>query len=448
MVYALAAVMALLTTTVATSEAVIVNIPLTYSRALCPEYTEASGVVRIDTASGLIDVTAHNLGELSADHHRELWLIENKPGAPNGVGIDVNDDHIVQFGPLSINGNDSFALSLDMLDQMQINAVAIVEVSAEGATKPIIVGLNSRPTTLFAAITRQANDSVKLGRKLFTQETFDGNGRTCATCHPLNKLGTLSASDIRRLPGSHKLFVHRQQPALADLEDDDLLTSRGLILENTQGFNNPPVFRSIPPFHNALSPFGWAGHQPSMAQFSMEAIVQHFPKTLNREPGVDFRMPTQAELDALAAFQLSVRNPKNRNLQGNLDRLVKKGAATRGREIFFDDERGKCARCHNSQTLGNTDNFDTGVEDRPDAGSLPVDIGDGGGAFNTPQLFGVGRKGIFFHNGTATTLREAVTHYTTSAFANSPSGQFLGGIDLDDNEISDIVAFLEAISRP
>lgn len=36
---------------------------------------------------------------------------------------------------------------------------------------------------------------------------------------------------------------------------------------------------------------------------------QHFPKTLAREEGVDFRLPTEHELDALEAFQLSLGRP-------------------------------------------------------------------------------------------------------------------------------------------
>ena len=33
---------------------------------------------------------------------------------------------------------------------------------------------------------------------------------------------------------------------------------------------------------------------------------QHFPKTLNRVPGEDFRLPTPEELDDMVAFQLSL----------------------------------------------------------------------------------------------------------------------------------------------
>ncbi len=45
----------------------------------------------------------------------------------------------------------------------------------------------------------QAELGEKLnGKKLFEQETFGGNGRTCETCH-LKETGTLTLADIQRI---------------------------------------------------------------------------------------------------------------------------------------------------------------------------------------------------------------------------------------------------------
>jgi cytochrome c peroxidase len=41
----------------------------------------------------------------------------------------------------------------------------------------------------------------------------------------------------------------------------------------------------------------------TLRAFSLTAVKTHFPKSLNRVPGVDFRCPTSPELDAIAAFQ-------------------------------------------------------------------------------------------------------------------------------------------------
>src|SRR3546814_9251049 len=53
----------------------------------------------------------------------------------------------------------------------------------------------------------------------------------------------------------------------------------------------------------------------SLRSFATGAVIQHFTKTLNRIPGVDFRLPTDAELDALQAFQLSRSEEHTSELQ-------------------------------------------------------------------------------------------------------------------------------------
>jgi cytochrome c peroxidase len=40
------------------------------------------------------------------------------------------------------------------------------------------------------------------GFRLFTEETFGGNGRTCASCHPVENNFTIDAAFIRKLPKS------------------------------------------------------------------------------------------------------------------------------------------------------------------------------------------------------------------------------------------------------
>ena len=40
--------------------------------------------------------------------------------------------------------------------------------------------------------------------------------------------------------------------------------------------------------------------------FAQGAIAQHFPKTLERINGIDFRLATSEELDALEAYMLSL----------------------------------------------------------------------------------------------------------------------------------------------
>ena len=158
------------------------------------------------------------------------------------------------------------------------------------------------------------------GARVFSQETFDGNGRTCATCHPAANNFTLSPAFIATLPAHDPLFVAEFVPELASLEDPALMHGpRALILENIDGFDQPPVFRGTPHILNAAltAPYGLSGNVPTLGEFALGAIVQHAPKRLDRVPGIHFRLPTQEEIDAVEAFQRSVFAPPDRNFDLN-----------------------------------------------------------------------------------------------------------------------------------
>src|SRR4029077_4070005 len=79
---------------------------------------------------------------------------------------------------------------------------------------------------------------VGRGAQLFFNETFGGNGRTCGTCHRAEDNLTIDPAFIATLPPSDPLFVFEPNPALAKLEDGNLLRSRALIRENLDGFDD------------------------------------------------------------------------------------------------------------------------------------------------------------------------------------------------------------------
>jgi hypothetical protein len=215
---------------------------------------------------------------------------------------------------------------------------------------------------------------------------------------------------------------------------------------------------------------GWSGDgapaDGSLRAFATGAVIQHFTRTLNRVAGVDFRLPTDAELDALEAFQLSLGRQSDLQLPLPLKGTV----AKRGQEIFLNDGLGKCNICHRNAganaTLGGRDagnaNFNTGVEDLPDQPArltgerVPRDDGfgtPGNGTFNTPALVEAADTGPFFHNNAIQTIEGAVAFYNGQAFNNSPSGRFLAssdpngvGIRLDATQVVAIAAFLRVIN--
>ena len=334
---------------------------------------------------------------------------------------------------------------------------------------------------------------IERGRLIFFNETFNGNGRTCGTCHRAENNMTIDPAFIATLPNTDPLFVAEFIPALQEnFENPRLMREFGLILENQDGFELlasnfnmrgvPHVLAQPTSVNSDLGPrTGWAGdgapEDGSLRAFAIGAVRQHFTKTLNRKEGVDFRFPTEHELDALEAFQLSL----GRQADLDLSLLRLKGTVPRrGQEIFRNlgpraggDEAsaGKCDACHfnaganvhpivaGALGIAGNLNFNTGVEDLPDqpqdlTGELvPPDDGfaTDTGEFNTPPLVEAADTGPFFHNNAVETIEGAVAFYNDDAFNNSPAGLLVAGatgsgINLSSTQVVQVAAFLRVIN--
>ena len=323
---------------------------------------------------------------------------------------------------------------------------------------------------------------VERGEEIFLTETFEGNGRTCATCHrPTDNFG-LSPAFIAALPADDPLFVAETNTDLArDFEKPRLMREFALILENQDGFDDlagnfnlrgvPHTLALATSIASRQGPqTGWSGDgspgDGSLRSFATGAVIQHFTKTTRRIPGVDFRLPTDDELDALEAFQLSLGRQEELELPIPLKSVV----TARGQAIFLDNSLGKCNACH-SNAGANADpaifgpgagnlNFATGVENLPDQPAdltgefVPPDDGlgsPGNGEFNTPPVIEAADTGPFFHNNSVDTIEGAVAFYNGDAFTASPAAQLLIGatgsaINLDATQVVAVAAFLRAIN--
>ena len=326
------------------------------------------------------------------------------------------------------------------------------------------------------------DDPISRGERLFFEETFDGNGRTCGSCHRAEDNFTLSPAFIASLPPDDPLFIAETNPDLAQgFENPRLMREFGMILENLDGFADlPNVFtmRGIPhtlaqgsSVASAAGPrTGWSGDgapgDGTLRSFATGAVIQHFTRTFARVPGQDFRLPTEEELDDLEAFMLSLGRQQDLALPLPLRGTV----AARGQQIFIDPTLGKCNACH-SNAGANADpavfgpgagnlSFNTGVENLPDqpadlTGELvPPDDGfgvPGNGEFNTPPVVEAADTGPFFHNNSIETIEGAVAFYNGAAFNESPAGILLrnatgSGIVLDGTQVVAVAAFLRVIN--
>lgn len=326
------------------------------------------------------------------------------------------------------------------------------------------------------------DELVAKGRDLFFNETFNGNGRTCGTCHPSANNFTLDREFIATLPPDDPLFVAENNPDLAEnFENPVLMRQFSLIIENLDGFDDldslftmrgiPHILGMSQSVASAQGPMtGWSGDgspgDRSLRSFATGAVIQHFTLSTDRLAGIDFRLPTEEELDALEAFQLSLGRQEELQLPLN----VKDKTALRGQSIFNSQTTGKCFACHFNAGAnaapalfgagaGNM-NFNTGVEDLPDQPAdltgelIPDDDGfgiPGIGEFNTPSLVEAADTPPFFHNNSVNTLEGAIAFYNGDAFNNSPAGQLVrnatgSGINLDATEVEAVAAFLRVIN--
>ena len=328
---------------------------------------------------------------------------------------------------------------------------------------------------------------VCAGADIFFRETFDGNGRTCGSCHPQDNNTTLDAPFVAALKQRNPrdpLFVADNDPNLSGLETTDLLNFAS-ILENVDGFGNPTgrfVSRTVSHVLSLKTSIdgdtadgsrvertGWGGDgvgDGTLLAFLEGAIKQHFTKDLRRRSNVDFRAPTVKEAELTRTFQLSLGRLNDLNL--NQVSILDARAET-GRQVFMDNNRGRCNVCHSNAganfiDTGRNRNFDNGIRlasnsnfitrsrengvviadagfggqdlSQPNFDTLEAGVGldgFGDGTFSVPPLIEAADTAPFFHNAFRFNTRfpddieEAVNFYRLpgDAFGRSAGGKFL-----------------------
>jgi cytochrome c peroxidase len=526
------------------------RLPLAYSPNLSTTSSSAHGVFDLNLLEGTVKVTVNGL---DGKDGYAVWLIDNQPG---GTLKPETGDTLINLGELESNGiSATLETRLNPLQLLgfKLDRVAITRKGETPVQNLVLTGAPGLLQQLYYSeqywpmaqvggiepatrITRQkaafefllpkpANASgnpanpddalqaqIAQGRALFLNETFGGNGRTCATCHRQENNFTINPKFIATLPPSDPLFIAETNPNLADLDNPTLLRQLGLIKANVDGFDKPGVFRAVPhtlalntsittelmtmggdfpqdgAFANAL---GWSGDGApgtgSLREFALGAIKQHLPKTLNRVAGVDFRLPTDEELTALEAFQLSLGRAKDYNLaqltfvspivqRGKTLFDTKQNPVVNGQVVL--GETANCNGCHqNAGAISSTTHAnptrDTGVENMGDQSarllnpSLPTDGGFGqtertncggkhdqtcfgDGRFNTTTVIEAADTEPFFHNNSVSTVEEAVGAYNGDGFNNSPGSLTSKGFDrrikLGSTQVVAVALFLRSIN--
>ena len=235
----------------------IVQLSVSNLRGVSNEAVNAGGLVAVNLTTGAV---ASFVRLLPADATFDLWLIDNQPGSGHTT-LAEHGDLLMKVGMYAkVSGRD--VLNAAMGTAAFAGFFPDRAFVVRSGESPVDGFALTGPGTLFArlgqhqvrfvedasaalgfdptaAATRVADFAriIAEGRELFLEETFDGNGRTCGTCHVEANNFTVDPRLIAKLPPTDPLFVAETNPALATLENSDLLRRFGLILVNADGFD-------------------------------------------------------------------------------------------------------------------------------------------------------------------------------------------------------------------
>ncbi|HSC86544.1 MAG TPA: hypothetical protein VLC09_04710, partial [Polyangiaceae bacterium] len=400
----------------------------------------------------------------------DLFAVRNVSGAGRSARAEAGDQ-FTKLGTFRTDGSFS-SQGVSFRTSGAVDFLLLTRAGVSPASGGVAVGNLSlferrffagafgwaQPTAapLATAAVPTTDPLVQQGSRVFFEETFGGNGRTCGTCHRAENNFTIDAAFLAGLPASDPLFAAaRQVPGLEGLNPNaplaQIQSKQTLISENLDGTSHAPVFRSVqhtlgmaatttrprvpilagqvlqsPPDERT----GWSGDgapgRGTLHDFAVGAIVQHLTRDVARRPGVDFRLPTQEELDQLEAFQLSLGRSREINAR---TLAFAEPAAESGKQLF--NTQGLCFVCHDNAgarsagpAIFNNVTLDQGVERRPETvalgltpdggfGRSDAGHGFGNGEFNVQSLIEAADTAPFFHNNSAATLEDAVRHYTT-----------------------------------
>src|SRR5262249_42561863 len=223
-----------------------------------------------------------------------------------------------------------------------------------------------------------------------------------------------------------------------------------------------PTARHSPTLINRLfsEVQGWSGHRPSLEALlsqlpftSPEAVVQHlgalqgYQEQFQRVFGTAVTAAGVAQ--ALAAYTRTI-------LSGNAlydrfragDRQALSDAAQRGLALF--EGKARCSRCHSGVNFTDEDYHNLGIgmaKAHPDLGRYTVTQHEADrGAFKTPTLRDVARRGPYMHDGSLATLEHVVDFYETGGHANPWLSSKSRPLHLTAAERADLVTFLHALS--
>lgn len=305
------------------------------------------------------------------------------------------------------------------------------KVTVDGYEWTLPAGLDAPPEV--PADNPMSADKVALGHKLFMDRRLSSDGsRSCYSCHQ-NQLGNADGRDKALGAGDKPL-----------------------------GRNTPTIWNVG--YHASLY---WDGRAPSLEKQALGAW-----KGGNMGVGADNLDAKAAEIGALDEYQADFKEifalPDGAKVEPLHVAMVlsayertllcgdgeRSDAAARGWDLF----RGKasCTTCHNGPAFSDGQFRDVGLSHDVDGKLLEgADVGRGKPSgdekdnyrFRTPTLRNVAKTAPYFHDGREASLEAAVRYMASGGNPKAPNQDpNLRDVGLSDEEIADLVAFLESLN--
>lgn len=210
----------------------------------------------------------------------------------------------------------------------------------------------------------------------------------------------------------------------------------------------------------------WHGGSPSLELQALGPLSDHnehdlrpeeVAQTLEADPYFSARFREvfgegprlTSVVQAIAAFErtlVSYGSPFDRYSAGDATALSP--AQERGMDLFFG--QAECFHCHSGRHFSDNLPHNNGsVLFNEDLGLAQLSGQDEDiGKFITPTLRNVALSAPYMHAGQLASLREVVEHYNAGGQPNPNTDPLVRPLGLSDEEVTDLVAFLESLTDP
>lgn len=282
------------------------------------------------------------------------------------------------------------------------------------------------------------SEHAALGRLLFYDPVLSVNDdMSCATCHHPD----LGFSDSQRLAQGVHDNLQRNTPSLWNVAyatslfwDGRAVTLEEQMLEpltatDEMGSDTDSLVEELGAIPEYVTLFD-SVYEDGITVDNITTSIAHFERTL-----------------------LTNNSPFDRFADGDFNALT--GAQRRGFDLFRSAEL-RCFECHAWPTFTHNTFHVLGVPDfdpnDPDLGRIEIrNAADAERAFRTPSLRNVALTAPYMHNGAFLTLEAVIEFYaegggTAHGFSADMIDEKIRGFSLTEQEVSDLVAFLFALT--